>query len=329
MKKLISSLAARLRTVAAKPLATEAYPAKPIRLIVPYARGGITDISARLMRGRLEEALGQKIIVENYPGAGGTIGARMVAKAVPDGHTLLVASSGELAIAPGLHANVGYDALRDFAPISLVTVAPLVIVAKFDAPFANLRELIESAKAASKPMSYATPGTVGAHHVTGEWLKHLTGVWLVNATYGGGAPAVADVVRGRVPIGVVALTPALPHIRSGKVKLIAVTSAKRCGIAPEWPTVEESGFPGFDTSIWVGLLAPAGTPPAVVSRLNAEVTRILTLADVRENLAAHGGEPGGGSQEQFASLIGSEIVRYRKIIQEAGIRGIVAAPALA
>jgi tripartite-type tricarboxylate transporter receptor subunit TctC len=323
MKSLLSSLAARVRAVAAKPAATHAYPAKPVRLIVPYARGGITDVAARLVRGKLEEALGQAVAVDNHPGAGGTIGAAVAARAAPDGYTLLVASSGEIAIAPALQ-DVRYDALRDFEPISLVAIAPLVIVASSDAPFTNLRELIDTAKAASKPVSYATPGRVGAHHVTGEWLKHLTGVWLVNATYGGGAPAVADVVRGRVPIGVVALTPALPHIRSGKARLIALTSAKRLEATPEWPTVAESGFAGFDTSIWVGLFAPAGTPEPIVMKLNATVNRILRLPDVRDNLAAHGGEPRGGTPAEFAAFIRSEVARYREIIAEAKIGPVVA-----
>jgi tripartite-type tricarboxylate transporter receptor subunit TctC len=230
-----------------------------------------------------------------------------------------MATSGEMVILPAMQ-SARYDTLRDFVPVALVSVTPIVIVAHAGAPFSTLQELIAAARAKPGAYSYASPSTGSPHHVTGEWLKHLNGINLVHVPYKGGAPAVADVAGGQLPIGIVAITPALPHIKSGKVKVIAVTSATRSRLAPEWPTVAEQGLPGFDTSIWVGLFAPAGTPAPMVTRLATEVSRSLAIPEVREKLAAQGGEPGSGAQQEFAAYIKAEITKYRKIIQDAGVK---------
>ena len=324
MKALISALLGRHRTQSADQAAPQDYPASPIRIVVPFTRGGITDAAARLLRARLEPALGRRVRIENHLGGGGTIGAELVARAAADGYTLLMGSCGEMAIAPALQAGMGYDPLRDFIPVALVTIAPLLIVASADAPFKSLRELIEFAAASRHAVNYATPGVGGPHHLTGEWLRHVARIPLVNVSYGGGAPAVADVVRGRVPVAIVAPTPALPHIRSGKLKVLAVTRTTQGTPYSEWPNVADAGYPGFDTSMWVGLFAPVRTPSAVITRLNVEVNRALMLPEVRADLATQGGAPAGGSQEEFVSFIRSEMAKYERLIKEARIRPIAA-----
>jgi tripartite-type tricarboxylate transporter receptor subunit TctC len=324
VKALISKLLGRdwaRRAGRAGPLD---YPTQPIRIVVPFARGGITDVAARLLRVKLERALGQGVRIENHAGGGGTIGAGAVAKAAADGYTLLMGSCGEIAIAPAMQPGVGFDPLRDLMPVVLVAITPLLIVASADAPFKSLRELIDFAAARRHSVNYATSGVGGPHHLTGEWLSHVAGIPLLNVSYGGGAPAVADVVRGRVPLAIVALTPALPHIRSGKINVLAVTTNIRAALSPEWPSVADAGYAGFDTSMWVGLFVPVGTPSAVVTRLNSEVNRALALPDVRTDLAARGGMPEGGSPEEFAAFIRSEIAKYTKVIAETDIRPIAA-----
>jgi NitT/TauT family transport system ATP-binding protein len=292
-----------------------AYPAKPVHIIVPFARGGITDGIARLLRTKLEAILGAEVIIDNIAGEGGATAAEHCARAAPDGYTLLMASSGEMAIAPSVCADLRYEPARDFAPIGLVTVAPLIIVANPGAGFADLPQMIKVAKATDRKLTYATPGYVGAHYVSGEWLAHLTGLSLVNVAHAGGAPAVAEVVRGNATIGIVALPPALPHIQSGAVKPIALTTRRRVSFVPDVPTVAECGFPDFDTSIWVGLVAPANTPAAIIERLKDALDRVLSEKDIREGLAAFGGDPGGGSSEEFASFISKEVEKYRAIIR--------------
>jgi NitT/TauT family transport system ATP-binding protein len=295
------------------------YPTRPIRILVGFARGGITDVVARLLRRKLEETLGTEVAVDNLPGDGGTTAAEACASAAPDGYTLLMASSGEMAIAPSMRDDLRYEAASAFSPIGLVTQAPLVIIAGPGAGFADFDGMIAGWKANGQQLTYAIPGLGGAHHVTGEWLGHLTGISFASVVYSGGAPAAADVVRGKVKIGIVALPPALPHIRSGVVKAIAITSKGRVSIAPDWPTVAGSGFPNFDTSIWVGLVAPANTPAPIVTRLNQALNQVLGQSEIQEGLAAYGGGSSSGSPAAFASFIATEIDKYRNIIRSANI----------
>lgn len=315
MKWLISSLFSRTQGPNASRAPDASYPARPVRILVPFARGGITDGIARLLRARLAMALGAEVTVENMPGEGGTTAAEHCAHAAPDGYTLLMASSGEMAIAPSVRADLRYEPARDFAPIGLVTVAPLIIVANPDAGFSDLPQMISAARTTGRELRYATPGYVGAHYVTGEWLASLTGLSLVNVAYPGGAPAVAEVVRGNTAIGIVALPPALPHIQSGAVKPIALTTKRRVSFVPDVPTVAECGFSDFDTSIWVGLVAPAKTPAAVTARLKEALDEALSRKDIKEGLAAFGGDPSESTPEEFASLISKEVEKYRAIVR--------------
>jgi tripartite-type tricarboxylate transporter receptor subunit TctC len=323
MKGLLGALLARGRTRSAQRDAAVGYPVNPIRIVVPFARGGITDVAARLLRVNLEPVLGQRLHVENQGGAGGTKGAESVARSTPDGYTLLMGSCGEMAIGPVMQPGIGYDPLKDFVPIVLVTVTPLLIVASADAPFRSLEELIARAAESRHALAYATPGLGGPHHVTGEWLRHLAGIGLLNVSYDGGAPAVADVVRGRVPLGIVAPTPAIPHLRSGRIRVLATTTLRPNALTADWATVADAGYAGFDTSMWVGLFAPTGTPSPVVMRLNSEVNRVLQLAEVRADLEAQGGSPAGGTPDAFAAFIRSETAKYERVIGEAGIRPLV------
>lgn len=324
MKGPLSRLLARRRTQWAQRNAGVGYPEAPIRIVVPFARGGITDFAARLLRVNLEAPLGQHLQVENQVGAGGTKGAESVARSTPDGYTLLMGSCGEMAISPLLQPGIGYDPLKDFVPIVLVTVAPLLIVTSADAPFRSLEEFIARAAESRHPFACATPGLGGPHHVTGEWLRHLAGIELLNVSYDGGAPAVADVVRGRVPVGIAAPTPVMPHLRSGKIRVLATTNQRRNALTADWATVADAGYPGFDISMWVGLFAPAGTPAPVVMRLNSEVNRVLQLADVRADLEAQGESPAGGTLDAFTAFIRSETAKYERVIREAGIRPLAA-----
>jgi NitT/TauT family transport system ATP-binding protein len=323
MKSFISSLFSRAPGPGAA-VSPGAYPAKPVRIVVPFARGGITDGIARLLRPKLETALRTEVIVENMPGEGGTTAAEYCARAIPDGYTLLMASSGEMAIAPSVRADLPYNPARDFTPIGLVTVAPLIIVANPAAGFADLSQMISVTKTSGRELSYATPGYAGAHYVTGQWLVRLTGLSLVNLAQTGGAPAVAEVVRGNATIGIVALPPALPHIQSGSVIPIALTSKRRVSFAPHVPTVAESGFPDFDTSIWVGLVAPANTPGPIITHVKAALDRALSEKDIKEGLAAFGGDPDAEPPENFASFIAKEVEKYRGIIQTTNVAGKVA-----
>ena len=324
MKGLLAGLLPRGRARSEQRTSAVSYPANPIRIVVPFARGGLTDVVARLLRLHLELALGQPVSVENQVGAGGTKGAASVARSRSDGYTLLMGSCGEMAIGPLMQPDIGYDPLKDFAPISLVTVTPLLIVVRTDAPFGSMQQLIAQAADSRHALSYATPGLAGPHHMTGEWLRHLAGIALLNVSYDGGAPAVADVVRGRIPVGIVALTPAIPHLRSGTIRVLAKTTRRPSALTANWPTVADTGYPGFDTSMWVGLFAPAGTPSPVVQRLNAEVNRALQLAEVREYLEAQGGPPAGGTPEEFADFIRSETAKYERVIGDAGVRPLAA-----
>jgi len=315
--KRLSYLVAVLWSCAA---AAQSYPAKGVRIIVPFSAGGGTDLVARAVGQKLAERWGQPVVVENRVGAGGMIGADAVAKSAPDGYTLLMCSPQEVAVNHHVYPKVPYDPQRDFAPITLVTVTPLVIAVNPGVPARNIGELIALARAKPGTLGYATPGTASTQHLSGEILQAAAGVKLVHVPYKGAGQSIPDVIGGQVPIGIYGILTISPQAKAGKLRVLAVTTPKRSPIAPEVPTLAESGFPGFDTSLWFGLLAPAGTPKDVVAKIHDDAVRALKLPDVAERIAAQGGEVIGNTPAEFAAFIAAESAKYAKIIREAGVR---------
>jgi tripartite-type tricarboxylate transporter receptor subunit TctC len=313
------SLAGILFAAAGAAFASD-YPNRSVRIIVAFPPGGINDIVARVMAERLTQSLQQPVVVENRAGAGGTIGADVAAKSKPDGYTLLMGSVSNIAMAPSQYKALPYDPARDFAPVALVAAAPNVLVVHPDFPVSSVRELIAAAKQKPGGINYASAGLGTSNHLTVELLQVMTGVKLNHVPYKGDAPGTADVVAGQVPMIFPTLPVALPFIKAGKLRPIAVSSAGRSSLLPEVPTVAESGgLPDFEVSVWVGIFAPAGTSPEIVSKLNAEIARIVRVPAVRERLAGLGAEPVGNSVESFASYIRTELAKWSKIAKAAGI----------
>jgi tripartite-type tricarboxylate transporter receptor subunit TctC len=317
----IRRLAAIAALAAATGAAAQSYPAKAVRLVVPFPPGGVTDIAARIVGGKLGEFWAQPVVIENRPGAGGMLGAEQAARAAPDGYTLLVATSGEIAINPALYRErMRYAPEKDFAPVALLTTTPLVFAVHPSVGASTVRQLIEIARRQPNSISYATPGLGGSHHLSGELFNILAGVRTQAVHYKGGAPAIADVVGGQVPLGIVAITPALPHLSSGRLRPIALTTARRSALLPEVPTLEESGLAGFDIAIWVGMFAPAGTPVEIVAKLSADTKRALEAHDVREKLAAQGADVGALALDRFGEFVRAETAKYAKIVRDAAIK---------
>ena len=294
------------------------YPTKPIRLITPAPPGGATDIMARSLAQKLAEALGQQVVVDNRGGGGTLIATQLTARAVADGHTLLLANAA-FGTNPALIKDLPYDTLRDFAPVTLVADSPLVFVAHPSLNVGNIKELIAAAKARPGQINYgsSTPGTGG--HLSVEMLKWMAGIDLVHIPYKGAGPAVTALLAGEVPLMCTSPLPTLPHIKSGKLKALAMTGRTRSRALPEVPTVAESGLTGFQSSLWYALMAPAGTPTAVIQRLNYETTRIVRLPAVSEQLLAQGADPIGNSPQELATFLRADIERWKKLVREAKI----------
>ncbi len=294
------------------------YPVKSIRLLAGFPPGGNVDIQARLVAQKMAEFLGQPVVVDNRSGAGGIIAADLVAKAAPDGYTLLVASGGHL-INPALYKKLPYDTERDFAPISIVAYAPHFMVASAALPVSTVKDLISLAKAKPGQLNYGSGGTGSATHLEGELFKSLAGVDMVHVPYKGVAFALTDLVAGRVQVVFCSTLAALPFIKSGKAKAIAVVGSKRVSIAPEVPTAVESGMPRFVVDSFTGVLAPAGTSAAIINRLNATLVKFSQSADVRETMASQGAEAAASSPRDYAEKIVAEVAQWKKIVKEAGI----------
>ncbi len=301
-------------------LFAQAYPGKPIRIIVPYSAGGGTDIVARAVGQKLSEAWGQPVIVDNRAGAGGMIGAEAVARAPADGYTLLMATPPEVAVNHHLYSKVSYNPERDFAPITLVAVTPLVIVVHPGVPARNIQELVALAKARPGTLGYATPGTGSTQHLSAEMLMSAAGIQLVHIPYKGAGQSIPDVVGGQVPLGIYGLLTISQQAKAGRMRVLAVTTLKRSSAAPDLPTLAESGFPGFDTSLWFGLVAPAATPKDLIGRVHAEVLRVLKKPDVVERIASQGADIVGNSPAEFGAFIASESAKYARIIKQAGVK---------
>jgi tripartite-type tricarboxylate transporter receptor subunit TctC len=295
------------------------YPAKPIKLVVGYAAGGAVDIIARTVGQSMAASMGQAVVVENKPGAGTNIAVKSVIAAEPDGYTLMMAANA-LAANMSLYQPQPFDAEKDLLAVSLVGRVPVVIAAHPAVPYANVKQLIEAAKGKANSIAYGSPGNGSTPHMAIELFTRAAGIDLQHIPYKGGSPAITDTIGGQVPLVAVNALEALPHVRSGKLKLIAVLSAARSTNYPDVPTIAESGFPGFEASVWYGIVAPAGTPKPIVQKLHDEVQKALTTKDVKERMAAVGGEVAPGSTDMFAQLIRSEAQRYTRLVREANIK---------
>jgi tripartite-type tricarboxylate transporter receptor subunit TctC len=300
--------------------AESAYPSRPIRFIMPYPVGGTIDMSGRLVAQHLGELLGQQVVVDNRTGAGGTLGTETAAKSPPDGYTIVMGGTGTLAISPGLDRKLGYDPLRDFAPITLLATTPYVLVVHPSVPAANTRELIALAKKEPGKLNYASGGSGSAPHLIGEMFRSRAGINVVHIPYKGSSPAKIDLVAGRVQMFFTGIPPVLGDIRAGTLRAVGVTTAKRTASLPDVPTIAESGVSGFDVSPWFGTLAPARTPPAIVTRLNELSVRVLRAAPVRDRLARDGVDVVGNTPKEFATFIRSEMDKWAKAIRESGAK---------
>jgi len=315
------AMAAACLTAAPMVAVAQPYPSRPIHLIVGFPPGGINDIVARIVGQKMSEGLGQAVVVENRSGAGGTIGADWVSKAKSDGYTLLLGSVSNLAMAPSLYANLSYDPTKDFTPIGLVAAAPNIMVVHPDFPVQSVKDLIVLAKQKPGTINYASAGVGTSNHLTVELLKVMADIDIVHVPYRGDGPAIAAVLAGQVPMQFPTLPVALPYIKSGKLRAIAVSSAARSPLLPEVPTVAESGgLPEFAVSIWVGILAPPGTPKDVVDKLNAEIRKAVALQEIREHLAALGADPVVDTPEEFSAFIASETAQWLKVARAAKIQ---------
>jgi len=298
----------------------QAYPAKPIRLIVPFPPGGGTDIAARTIADKLSDTVKWTFVVENKPGAGGNLGVEQTVKSPADGYTLVIGQTSNLAINPTLYPKLPYDSLRDLSPVALIVSAPVVFVVAANSRYASLGDLLAAAKTDPGGVTFASPGNGTVSHLAGELLQRAAGVKLTHVPYKGASQALTDTLGGQVQSFMSSVPSALAQIKAGRLRAIAVTSAKRAPELPEVSTIAESGYKGFEASTWYGLLAPAGTPVPIIARLNAEVNRALGTPKVRERLAAEGGEVLGGSPEQFASFLKAEHTKWGRVVKESGAR---------
>ena len=296
------------------------YPTRPVRFIVPFAPGGSTDTLARTLAQRLTDALGQQVVVDNRSGGNGNIGTEIVARAVPDGHTIVLGYIANLGIGPSLYAKLPFDPVKDFAPVTLLAVAPNILVAHPSLPVKNVRELVAYAKANPQKVNYASAAVASLGHLAGELLNSSAGIRMQHVPYKGSGQAVIDLLAGQVQIMFSGMSSVMPHIKAGKLRPLAVTGAQRSPATPEVPTIAEAGYPGFEASAWYSVMAPAGTPKTVVTRLNGEILRALKIPEVKERLENVGFELVGSSPDECGTYIRNEIVKWAKVVKASGIK---------
>ena len=304
----------------AAPAQAQNYPAKPIHILVPYAPGGISDIASRILGAKLTEAWGQQVLVENRPGGNGFIAMAATAKAAADGYTMVMATGGDVAINPAMFKEMPYDVERDLAPIAMVSDAPLVLAAHGGAPYNSVADVIAAAKAQPGRISVATPGNGSINQIVLEWMALNTGARFQHIPYKGGAPAAAALAAGDIPLGILASSSVAPHVKSGRVRVLAVTMGKRSTLNPEWPTLQQEGVKDVDASNWTALFAPKATPQPVIDKLNAEVVKILHMPDVKERFAGGGVDIIPSSAAELDARVKQEAERFRAIVQKANIR---------
>lgn len=298
----------------------QAWPAKPIRIVAPSTPGDAPDVIARLVADKLSVALGQQVVVENRPGAGGVVGSEAVAKSPPDGYTLIMGNAGSHGINAAVYSKLPYDIQRDFVPVSQVAVAPNVMVINPGVPANTVAEFIAYAKSQPGKLSYASGGNGSSAHMSMELFKSMAGVDIQHIPYKGSSPALTDLIGGQVVVFIGNMPPTVPHIKSGRLRALAVTTKARSALMPELPTISDAALPGFETVAWFGVLAPAGTPPEVVNRLSQEIGRIARSPEMREKLLAMGAEPVGGTPEEFKAVIDRDIAKWKPLAQKVGIR---------
>lgn len=296
------------------------YPDRPIRLVVAQTPGGSTDTVARFMARALTAPLGQQVIVDNRAGGGGNIGAELVAKASADGYTLILGTSSTFGVNPSLYPNIPYDAVKDFAPIIFVSVVPNVLVVPPVVPATSIQELVALAKAKPGSLNFASSGSGGGPHLAAELFKSQAGIDIVHIPYKGTGPAIADLLSAQVQLSFTTVVSVLPHIKSGKLRALAVTSPRRVQALPDVPTVAEAKFPGVNATSWNGMLAPARTPPAMIERINREANMILNSPQMRESLLSQGAEPMGGTPAEFGAYVRNEVSKWAKVVKAAGIK---------
>ena len=320
MKKL-SQIAAIILGFIALQVSAQTYPNKPIKIVIPYGPGGAPDILGRLIGVKIQTSLGQPVVVENYPGAGGTIGTDFVAKAPPDGYTILVATTANLSISPHLYPKMPYNALKDFTPITLVANSPLILTVSKNVPANNLKELIAYGKANPGKLNYASAGSGTIQHVAGALFANMAGIDAVHVPYKGTAQILPDLVAGRVNLMFNSPAPMLPLVKDGSLKAIAIGSLNRSPLIPEYSTVSEQGLAGFDVGPWYAFFAPAGTPPAVIARLNKDITAALALPDIKEKYADMGLEVAPSTPAELAQVTKRDYDKFGKIIKDNNIKG--------
>jgi tripartite-type tricarboxylate transporter receptor subunit TctC len=311
--------AALLALACALPAAAQTYPSKSITIVVPASPGGAIDLSARLIGQKLSEAWGQAVVIDNRAGATGIIGTDLVAKSAPDGHMLALVASSH-AINPSMVKKLPFDTIKSFEPVALTHVVPLVLVVSPTLPVNSVKELIAYGKANPGTLSFASSGNGGAPHFSGELFKSMAGIEMTHIPYKGSTLAHPDLISGRTSLMFDTVAAVNVQVKANRLRPLAVTTLKRSSILPDVPTMKDAGLPGYETSTWGGLLAPAGTPKATVARLNTEVNKILAMPDVRKTLQDNGIEPGGGTPEQFTAFLGTEIVKWAKVAKDAGIQ---------
>ena len=317
---IIAALAVLVLTGASEKARPADYPTRPVTLVVPFPPGGSTTVMARNVADKLSTTLGQPIVVENRGGAGGTIGTRFVAKAPPDGYTILLSYTATMAIAPAMNANAGYDPLRDFAPIGMIGTAPSVLVVHPSMPVHSVAELIVYAKKAPVPLQYGSPGVGTVNHLAGEYLANEAGIKLLHVPYKGNGPALTDLLGGHIPMMFVPIPVAIGNIKAGTLRGLAIASAKRSNLLPDLPTLVESGIPNFEVALRYGLVAPAGTPRAVIALLNKELNSALATEDVKKRLATEGAEALPGTPEAYAADIGREEKKWGTLVKKLGLK---------
>ncbi len=300
--------------------ASQTYPAKPVRIVVPYPPGGPTDIMSRLLGQKLSDSLAQPVLIENRAGAGGGVGSEYVARAQPDGYTLLWGTGGTHGINPSLYPKLPYDAIKDFSPVSLVGLGTNVLVIHPALGATSVSDLISIAKAKPGQLNFSSSGNGATSHLAGELFKTVAGVQIAHIPFKGAAPAIVALVAGEVDLAILDMPALLPHIRSGKLKVLGISSAKRSQVLPDIPTLIESGLPGMDVSSWHGVFSPAGTPRATVTRLSTEIARIVRQPEVIERFMTQGAEPVGSTPEQCAAFVVSEISRWAKVVKASGAK---------
>lgn len=320
MKSVFAICIAALACLAGGSAAAQNYPTRPIRLVVPFTPGGSTDILARLIGQKLGETWGQQVIIDNRPGAGGNIGVELTAKSTPDGYTLVMGHIGTFGVNPTLYAKLPYDPIRDFQPITLVAKVPNMLAVNLSVPAKSVKELVALAKAKPGTLNFGSGGNGSAAHLAGEYFKLLAKIDIVHIPYRGTAPAMTDLIAGQIGMMITGVPPLLQQVKAGKLRALAVATAQRLPLLPDLPTIAEAGVPGYEATQWYGILAPAGTPRAIVSKLHQGIAQALTRPEVKERLAADAAEPVGNTPEEFGAFIKAEIARWAPVIKASGAR---------